>query len=110
MMMTTMREGVRGVYALYYTHRGGIFNTSRGWLKSSKRAVSTALKSQTFLVERGDSLQACALLHTHISVFVRLRPSRRRALTKDWLGLQPCCTESCSLELKRTTADFTVGP
>lgn len=50
---------------MYYTHRGGIFNTSRGWLKSSKRAVSAALKSQLFLVERGGSLQACALLHPY---------------------------------------------
>lgn len=59
------REGVWGVYALYYTHRGGIFNTTCDWLKSSKRAGSAALKSQLFLVERSDSLQACAFLHPY---------------------------------------------
>lgn len=112
--MMLMREGVRGVYALYYTHRGGIFNTTCDWLKNKPpetkegpaSGLCVALQSQLFSLGGRSSerpaLQAskCSTLPRPFCtlLFVYSHPGGKDP-TRGWLGLRLWCIESCSFGL-----------
>lgn len=114
--MMLMREGVRGVYALYYTHRGGIFNTTCDWLKNKPpetkegpaSGLCVALQSQLFSLGGRSSerpaLQAskCSTLPRPFCtlLFVYSHPGGKDP-TRGWLGLRLWCIESCSFGLQR---------